>query len=155
MGQQIQGPLNLGNLRNVTTYRAGLLQTAATRALREHCTAILAPYGITKPEWLIIGAALGAGKKGITFKELAGQMDITINRLNSMASSLEERKKILCRNGKTLPQKMLLIHPEFAPDCAEIERSLRTALRASIYEKVSPLEFRIYMKVLYHLSLLK
>jgi DNA-binding MarR family transcriptional regulator len=154
MDRPIQGPLNIGNLRSITTYRAGMLQTAATKALREHCTDILTPYGITKLEWLVIGAALDAGKKGISLKELACQMDISVAKLNSMVNSLQERGKVLSRAGTSLPQRVVLLHPAFAPDCAEIERSLRTALRQSIYGKVSPLEFRIYLKVLYQLSLL-
>ena len=155
MAQPIQGPLNVGNLRTITTYRAGILQASSVRALRKHCDRVLAPYGITKSEWLIVGAALDAGQEGITLKELAPQLDTTITRLNSAVQSLEARGKVLTCAAKTVSKKSICINPAFALDCAEIERSLRTDLRETIYANVSPLEFRIYLKVLYQLSLLK
>ncbi len=155
MDSSIQGPLNIGNLRAITTYRAGIMQASSVRALRKHTDRILSPYGITKNEWLLIGAALDAGPEGISFKGLAGELDTTLARLDSSVKSLQSRGKVTCKNGKTLSQKVVAINPDFEPDCAEIERILRSALRESIYVNITPLEFRIYLKVLFQLSQLK
>ncbi len=155
MDSPIQGPLNIGNLRAITTYQAGIMQASSVRALRKYCDQILSPYGITKNEWLLIGAALDAGPEGVTFKELARSLDTTMARLDSSTKSLQQRGKIICKSGKTPSQKVVRINPDFAPDCAEIERILRTAMRESIYADITPLEFRVYLKVLFQLSQLK
>jgi len=142
--------LEIGDLKKITTYQAGVIQAAAHRALRLHCDNILSPYGITKTEWMVIGMALDADSEGILLAEICRQLDLEPNSLARVVSVLEKRRMVVrTTSGK---QKAIAIHPTFARDCPEIERILRTALRASIYSSVTPLEFRIYLKVLYQLS---
>lgn len=150
----MQDKLEIGDLSNMTTYQAGALQASANRALRLFCNEVLRPYGITKKQWMVIGLALQAGAGGANCAEITRRLDMTPQSLNSMLTTLGKRKKLvskICQNG----QKTITVHPEFAPDCTEIERMLRIALRGSIYRDISPLEFRIYLKVLFFLSRLQ
>lgn len=150
MADQIENKLEIGDLSKVTTYQAGAMQAAAQRVLRLHTDNILSPYGITKPQWMVIGMALDAGSEGIRLAEICSRLDIAPNNLAPIVGSLERQNMVVRINrGK---QRAIAIHPVFAQDCPEIERILRRALRTSIYSAVTPMEFRVYLKVLYQLS---
>ena len=155
MAVSMQNKLEIGNLTHVTTYQAGMLQASAVRALRIFCNEVLKPYGLTKKQWLVVGLALEAGAKGIHFNEIATRLDMAPSSLTSMIARLEESKKIICKDCTEDGKRIVTIHPKFQPDCGEIEDMLRIAMRNSIYKDVTPLEFRIYLKVLFCLSNLK
>lgn len=148
----VQNKLEIGDLTHVTTYQAGVLQASASRALRLFCNEVLKPYGITKRQWLVIGLAIDAGKDGAKTADLARQLDMTPRSLTSLLTTLEKRKKIIYKSSS---QKTVTIHPDFQPDCLEIEEMMRVALRTSIYNNITPLEFRVYLKVLFFISRLQ
>jgi len=153
MSTPIKSQLEIGQLGKLTTYQAGAMQMAANRSLRLLCDKILTPYGITKTQWLVIGAALDAGPGGIQIGELGRLVDLSARGLLNIVTILVKKEMLILRpNSKNAAKRVVAIHPKFAPDCQEIERIMRVALREVIYDNVTPLEFRIYLKVMYHLS---
>ena len=104
--------------------------------------------------WLIIGTVLDRGESGVRLTDLAKSLNTTMSYITT-AVNLLESKNILMRKGSDTDNrsKQISISPDFVPKCAEIEATLRTGLRKSIYAKVDTNDFRIYMKVMYQLSL--
>ena len=150
MADRMDNKLEIGDLSRITTYQAGALLSAAQRVLRMHTDNILSPYGITKTQWMVIGMTLDAGSEGVRLTEINSQLDLKPNSLAPIISSLEKQNMVMSINkGK---QRAIVIHPTFAQDCPEIERILRRALRTTIYTAVTPMEFRVYLKVLFQLS---
>ena len=155
MDSSLEGPLKIGDLHDITTYQAGVLQAAASRATRLHCDKILSTYGISKTEWLVIGSVLDAGQSGIHLTDLANLIDTTRVRIRRIVKKLEKQQMIIASGwGKARKPINVTIHPTFALDCPEIEQTLRQALRDSIYSKITPLELRMYLRVMHQLSLL-
>jgi DNA-binding MarR family transcriptional regulator len=141
------------NLSNITTYGAGAAQASMHRALQKACDDILRPFGITKMQWLIIGAVLDSDSSGARISDLASGLGTTIPYLTNTINLLES-KDILQRtdNDADSRSKLIKLNPAFKPRCAEIERTLRDGLRKSIYASVDPEEFKIYIKVLFQLK---
>jgi DNA-binding MarR family transcriptional regulator len=142
-----------GNLTDITTYQAGAAQATMHRLLQKQCDAILKPFGISKMHWLIVGHVLDAGSDGVRISDLAKSLDTTIPYLTT-AINLLESKGFLLRtdNAEDGRSKLITINPGQVSKCHTIERTLREGLRNTIYSKVDPEEFRIYMKVMYELS---
>jgi DNA-binding MarR family transcriptional regulator len=145
-----------GDISKITTYQAGVMQSATHRILQKHCDEVLRPYGITKTQWLIIGTVLDAGSKGIRITDLAIQVGTTLSYLTNTVNLLES-KKILRRvaHDSDNRAKSVSIHKPYVKTCQEIEGFLREALRTSIYANISPEDFRVYMKVMYQLARLE
>ena len=142
-----------GDLSNVTTYQAGVMQATTHRLLQKYCDDILASYGITKMQWLIIGTILDSGEKGIRITELAQQVGTTLSYLTNTVNLLES-KDILKRaaHSEDSRSKFVSINPTYTNTANEIESFLRRRLRESVYSNISAEEFRVYMKVLSQLS---
>ena len=140
----------------MTTYQAGTLQASTHRLLQKYCDDVLKPYGITKSQWLVIGTILDAGKKGIRITDLSGTLSTTLGYLTNTINLLES-KGILKRisNSKDERTKMVIVSSNFVPKCQEIENTLRSQLRKTIYADITSSEFKTYMKVLYKLSQIK
>jgi len=140
------------NLGDITTYQAGIVQASVHRALQKLCDAALKPYGISKMQWMIIGNVLDSGTKGARITDLAKLLGTTLPYLTTTINLLES-KGILVRvdNQKDNRSKLVSVSTKFAKKTDEIEQALRQALRDTIYSKVEPKEFRIYMKVLYQM----
>lgn len=145
--------IGIGDLRTLTTYQAGVMQTIAHQTLQKLCDDILTPYGLTKLQWLIIGTTRDAGQHGVRISKLRTWLGVTPSHLRNMLRSLEARH-IIKWNFDRAGRRSHLVHinPDFAPDCEEIEHSLREGMRESIYATITPIEFRVYMKVLYRFS---
>jgi DNA-binding MarR family transcriptional regulator len=140
-------------LSGITTYQAGVAQSSMHRLLQKECDEYLKEFGITKMQWLIIGTVLDAGAAGMRLTDLAEIMHTGLPYLTTTINLLES-KDILVRsaNKEDSRAKKLQVSENFQAKCPEIERTLRDRLRSSIYSKVTPEEFRIYMKVLYQLG---
>ncbi len=151
--KSIEKYLHKGDLSKITTYQAGVKQASMNRILQKHCDDILMPYGITKMQWLIIGTVFDSGTKGIRLTELSESLNTTMSYITN-AVNLLESKKMLARkeNSADSRSKLISINKTFAPKCVQIEKTLREALRSSIYSQINPAEFRIYMKVMYQLA---
>ena len=146
-------PSNSADLSKITTYQAGVAQASMHRTLQKYCDEVLKRYGITKMHWLIVGSVLDAGDKGVRLTDLASKLGTTMAYITN-AVNLLELKGMLVRTSSITDSrsKLISINKEFAPKCAEIEATLRDALRTSIYAAIDPEEFRIYMKVMLQLG---
>ncbi len=153
MDKSIKNLLNGGDLSDITTYQAGAAQAAVHRSLQKHCDEILMPYGISKMQWLVIGTVLDERITGIRITDLARKLGTTLPYMTNTLNILEA-KGFLSRigNGNDNRSKLVSINSGFVPKCAEIERTLRQKLRESVYARVTPADFRAYMKVLYQLA---
>ena len=141
------------DLKDITTYQAGILQATAHRVLQKYSDQILKKYGITKMQWLIIGTVYDCGNKGIRLTELTAKLDTTMAYLTN-AVNLLESKKILNRidDNKDFRVKFITVNKSFKPKCSQIEKTLRDELRKTIYNNVNPADFATYIRVLKKLS---
>jgi len=146
-------PTNGFSLREITTYQAGVAQSAMHRLLQKECDEYLQEFGISKMHWLIIGSVLDAGEAGIRITKLAEIMQTGLPYLTTTINLLESKGMLVRLSDKEDSRaKVVTVSPSFAGKCPEIERTLRERLRASIYSKVSREDFLTYMKVLYILG---
>lgn len=141
------------DISKISTYDAGIAQSAMHRLLQKISDEILQPFGITKMQWMIIGATLDAGKNGIRISDLSRKLGTTLPYVTTSVHLLESRNILKKQgNGQDSRSKLISVEPSFLPKCKEIEKVLRAGLRESIYKHVKPEEFSIYLKVLYELT---
>lgn len=141
------------NNGGLTTYQAGATQAYLNRKLQKLCDDILRPYGITKTQWLVIGAILDEQENGVRLSDLAEKLGTTMSYLTTTINLLESRD-ILERksNSDDTRSKQISVADDFVATCSEIEKTLRDQLRKTIYAKVDPDEFKIYLKVMNELA---
>jgi len=144
-----------GDLSNITTYQAGALQAAVNRSLQKCSDRVLKQFGITKMHWLVIGAVLDAGEKGIRITELAKILSTTLPYMTNVINALEKQQVVTRQEGQDNRSKTIVMDPAFAEMCPRIEKALRDALREAVYKHIDPQDFRVYMKVLHQLSKLE
>lgn len=155
MSKSINQQFAEGDLSNITTYQAGVLQASMNRILQKESDKVLNPYGISKMHWLIIGTVLDAGEAGIRLTDLANSLSTTMSYITTAINLLELKHMVVRTDSDTDNRtKLISIDPDFAPKCDLIEATLRNALRKSIYIGIDPQEFRVYMKVMFQLSTL-
>lgn len=141
------------DLSKITTYQAGATQAYMHRKLQKICDVILKPYGITKMQWLIIGHVLDAQKDGVRISDLAEKLGTTMSYLTNSVNLLESRGILERRdNSSDTRSRLIVVSQEYAPICKEIEATLRDGLRKTIYAKVDPKEFGVYIKVMNQLA---
>lgn len=140
-------------LHKISTYQAGATQAYMHRKLQKVCDDILRPFGITKMQWLIIGHVLDAGETGIRISDLADTLGTTLPYLTNSINLLESRGILERRdNDKDTRSRLIVVCPDYVPTCAQIEATLRAGLRKTIYSKIDPKEFAIYIKVMEELA---
>ncbi|CAN5187760.1 hypothetical protein BH11PAT4_BH11PAT4_5280 [soil metagenome] len=141
------------DIHRVTTYQAGVAQSAMHRLIQKECDEYLKEFGITKMHWLIIGTVLDAGEDGMRITDIAEKLQTGLPYLTTTVNLLES-KGILERStdGNDSRAKSVKINSTFKPKCVGIEKTLRERLRKSIYSKVGTSDFITYMEVLYKLS---
>lgn len=154
--KHIQADLKRGDLSNITTYQAGVVQAAAHRNIQKYCDAILRPYGITKMHWLIIGTLFDHQPDGLRITDLANIIGTNVPYLTTTINLLQNKDMVTRDyNKKDARSKLVMIDPVFALKCEEIENALRDHLRDLVYPSVDPAEFRVYMRVLHQLAEVK
>ena len=141
------------NIRDITTYEAGVVQAHAHRQLQKYCDEALVQFGITKMQWLVVGTIFEAGTNGIRISDLAQKLGTTLPYLTNTVNLLES-KHIVTRkdHGDDSRAKLVTVNKSFRPKCAEIEQTLRKALRQTIYADIDPKDFETYIRVLYKLA---
>lgn len=137
------------DLASITTYQAGALQAAVHRLLQKQSDEILKEYGITKMQWMVIGAILDADSEGVRITDLTKSLGTTLPYLTNTINTLE-LKKIVVRKShhKDNRAKLVAVHPSYIATCTEIELAMRRQLRSIIYNHVGEEDFLTYMKVL-------
>lgn len=141
------------DLSTTTTYQAGATQAYVHRKLQKICDDILAPYGITKMQWLVIGTVYDAKAEGVRLSDLAEKLGTNLPYLTNTINLLEGRG-ILVRKENTQDSrsKLVAVADSYKAKCQEIEATLREGLRQTIYAGIDPVEFRVYIKVLNELA---
>lgn len=141
------------DLSNITTYQAGATQANMHRKLQKICDVILKPYGITKMQWLIIGHVLDTQEHGVRISDLAEKLGTTMSYLTTSVNLLESRGILERRDHSSdTRSRLIVVCKSYVPICKEIETTLRVGLRKTIYAKVDPKEFGIYIKVMNELA---
>lgn len=141
------------DLSKITTYQAGIAQAAAHRSLQKLCDDILEPFGISKMQWMIIGAVSDSGKSGVRISDLATRLGTTVPYLTTTINLLESRGFLVrAHNEKDSRSKLIKVSPDTTKKLDQIEATLRDGLRKSIYSNVDPAEFRSYIKVMYQIA---
>lgn len=141
------------HIPEMTTYQAGIAQSMMHRNIQKVSSSILKPYGISKMQWMIVGAILDAGKEGIRMSDLAKVIGVTIPYLTNTLYILEAKEYIQSKsNTQDKRSRIVYINPKKREQCHAIERDLREGLRKVIYSRVSSDDFRTYMKVLLKLQ---
>jgi DNA-binding MarR family transcriptional regulator len=137
----------------ITTYQAGATQAYMHRKMQKVCDIILRPYSISKMQWLIIGHVLDAGEKGVRISDLSEVLGTTMSYLTNSVNLLESRGILQRRdNANDTRSRMIVVSQDYVPVCREIEVTLREGLRKTIYAKVDPKEFAVYLKVMEELA---
>ncbi len=115
----------------------------------------LKPFGITKMQWMIIGFVLDAGPSGTRLSDLANRLGTTLGYLTNSVNLLESRD-ILSRidNNNDTRSKLIIVKPTYIEKCREIEDTLRDSLKESIYDKLDPDEFKVYLKVMQKITII-
>lgn len=140
-------------LSKITTYQSGVTQAFVHRRLQKICDDILQPYRITKMQWLIIGTVLDTGQSGIRISDLAVKLGTTMSYLTNSVNLLESRGILERRNNSSdTRSRMIVVDKKYIKTCAVIEAALRKGLKKSIYSRIDPAEFAIYIKVMNELA---
>lgn len=136
-------------LRNITTYQAGVYQARAFRALKQIKNRILEPYEISMMQWSVLGLIKDAGKTGVRTTVLAEQLDTTQAFISNTVSVLEAKKMVRRKaDDQDHRAHCIIFNKKYDKLVEEIETKLRDELRKTIYVKVSPEELKTYMNVL-------
>lgn len=149
-------PISSLSLRDLKTYHVGVMESAAHRALRKHKDSLLKEYGITGMQWYIIGLVADAGHGGIRVTDLSKQLSTTLAFLTNNVNLLVS-KGILDRrtNLEDNRSNFVVLKESYHKTVEEIERSLRTKLKTSVYSRISADELRTYIQVIHKFSDLK
>lgn len=137
------------DLKDVTTYHVGSLESAAHRALRAYKDACLKKYGLSGMQWYIIGTIHDTGDKGMRITDLSKQLGTTLGFMTNSVNLLVS-KEILYRLNSTTDSrsKIVVLTESYKKICDEIEEDLRIKLRRSVYKELSPAELKAYIKTL-------
>lgn len=137
------------DLRKLSTYQAGIMQSSAHRALGVFVTRLLQPHGLTMMQWFVLGLIHDAGKTGMRMTTLAEQLNTTmafvtnhINRLESMGLVTRTVDAIDTR------ARIVKLEPAARKKVEKIETELRAGMREGVYSLVSTEELLTYLKVL-------
>lgn len=137
------------DLKEITTYQAGVYHARAFRALRQLKNRVLEPYGLTMMQWSVLGLVRDAGKKGIRTTALAEQLDTTQAFITNTVNFLEAKKLVSRQpDKKDSRAHNIIFNNKHSRLISKVESQLRAELRDTLYKKVTPEELRVYIKVL-------
>ncbi len=141
------------DIRKITTYQSGVVQSAAYRNLNKHFTVLLKEHDLTCMQWFVVGTILDAGPEGIKLTELAKKLQTGLPFTTNVLNLLESKNMVERQDDpKDCRVKYVSIIPSFVADCQLIEQQLRAKLRKSLYKNISREELTTYIKVLHKLS---
>lgn len=140
-------------LTAISTYQAGVAQSAAYRLLKKFTEECISHYDITMMQWFIIGTIYDAGQTGIGITELSRAVDTNVPYITNTLNLLE-RKHVIAREFRQGDNrsKVVRINSDYVPTIKQIESDLRHKMRETIYSSITPQELQVYLAVLYKLS---
>lgn len=135
---------------NLSTYKAGLLQSKAHRALTTFMREQLTPYDMTLPEWATLGLAYDLHE--IRPSEIADLLGVKPPVATSLLNKLE-KKQLVKREQHAGDSRgyVIAITAEGAKLITSVETVLRKELRR-YFNNISVKEFIIYIKILSKLA---
>jgi DNA-binding MarR family transcriptional regulator len=137
--------LNIDLIR-LTAYGTGLLQGKAYSRLNDKLTQSLLPFGISIPEWKLLGQLHEHGKMRLA--ELADKLSYDPPMVTKLAKKLEKKglsKRVA--DAKDERAKVISITVKGDTLVKNIEPEVKKAMR-SILKGITPDELRSYLKVL-------
>ena len=141
------------DLRTITTYESGVVQSTAYRVLSKHVTEILKKHGVTMMQWFVLGTIYSSGTGGIRLTDLAKKVDTGLPFLTNLINLLETKGMVhRVSNLEDSRSKFVVVTPDFSRKCRTIEHDLREGMRTSLYKDILPADLAIYIKVLYQLA---
>lgn len=141
------------DLRNLSTYQAGIMQSSAHRALGAFVAQLLQPYGLSMMQWFILGLVHDAGPNGARMSELTKQLDTTMGFVTNHINRLESMK-LVSRTVDPIDTRARIVKlvPSARQKVEKIEADLRVGMREGVYSRVSSAELMTYLKVLSKLT---
>lgn len=137
--------LNIDLIR-LTAYGTGLLQGKAYSRLNDKLTQSLIPFGISIPEWKLLGQLHEHGKMRLA--ELADKLSYDPPMVTKLAKKLEKKglsKRVA--DAKDERAKVISITAKGNTLVKNIEPEVKRAMRI-ILKGITPDELRSYLKVL-------
>ncbi len=144
------------DLSKITTYQAGVAQSATYRNLNKLFSTMLKSHDLTSMQWFVLGTIYDSGTDGIQLTQLSTKLQTGLPFITNTINLLESKGMVERRSSQTDSRsKRVYITTKFIPVCRKIEDDLREKMRKSVYNDISPEDLRVYIKVLYQLSQLK
>lgn len=153
MSEQGDEDTGNGDLSDVTTYQAGIVQANAYRILKQAVGGFLQPYSLSMMEWFALGTIYDTGRDGIRPTELAKTLQTTMPYTTTLLHTLEAKEWIE-RTESTTDNRVKLVRMASGtePACRKIEADLREKMREHIYSRITREDFQTYVKTLYSLG---
>jgi len=137
------------NLGQITTYQAGIIEASCHRNTQKITDDLLRKYDLTTMQWLLIGTIYDNNGQAMTLTSLADKLNTGLPYITNVLNLLES-KSIIERHSSSVDNriKTIKIVPSYEATIVNIEKHLRAVLRNNFYAKVSPDEFKLYLKVM-------
>jgi DNA-binding MarR family transcriptional regulator len=133
-----------------STYTAGMLQSKAYRALSNFMTGYLSEFGLSLPEWKVLGSLYE--KRGLTPTDLAEALGVKLPIATRLLKSLEA-KQLLTRSvdGKDTRVVRVEITAEGKNLAFKLEKMLRQEMRLFLHD-IDHSDLVVYLRVLSQLA---
>lgn len=137
------------DVKDLTTYRAAVMQSRAHRALKTKMSFFLREHGITMMQWSIIGLVHDSGKEGMRISDIAEELNTSMAFITTTVNMLEAKsvveKTVHERDSRA---KIVRLQKDFQPKVEAIETDLAAKMSEWIYRYMSREELQAYIKVL-------
>jgi DNA-binding MarR family transcriptional regulator len=141
------------DIRKLSTYQAGIMQSSAHRAVGAFVANLLKPHGLTMMQWFVLGIVYDAGNNGARMTELTKQLDTTMAFVTNHINRLESMGLVSRKVHETDTRvRIVTIKPAGKKMVNKIETELRQGMRDGVYSLVSSEEMKTYLTVLYKLT---
>ena len=141
---------------NVTTYQSGVAQSSAYRNLNKLFSRLLKTHSLTCMQWFVMGTIYDTGSEGIQQTQLSVILQTGLPFITNTVNLLESKGMVERRGSLTDSRsKSVSITPGFREEFQNIEKSLASKMKSSVYSEISSKDLQIYVKVLTQLTVMK
>ena len=138
--------------RSLTTYRAGLLQAQAYRALRKQLTTWLTDYQLSVSEWALLGSVYDLKTKGLRLSKVAELLQVELPSATNLVNSLEAKGLVERRaDAEDSRARCVIVTKRGNELVPVVEKALRTRFKEWLRD-VDSGNLEQYLKVLEHLA---
>jgi MarR family transcriptional regulator for hemolysin len=117
------------NTTTYSTYKTGLLQAKAYRALKQRTAELLKPFDLSTMEWVVLGS-LSEMHDGLTHTQIAELVGVETPFATNLVTALEEKKLVKRKlNPKDKRYKIVMLVPSARSTVATIEKQLRAEMK--------------------------